>query len=103
LCGSANIGDSYAIFEPVHGVAWDIAGKGIANPIGAILSSSYLLDWLSEKHSDKRLARYSRMINLAVKNVLKLRNFTKELGGSLTIEELTKLIIEETKKIGEML
>ncbi|MEM0076951.1 MAG: isocitrate/isopropylmalate family dehydrogenase, partial [Thermoproteota archaeon] len=43
LCGSANIGDSYAIFEPVHGVAWDIAGKGIANPIGAILSSSYLL------------------------------------------------------------
>jgi len=99
LCGSANIGDKYAIFEPVHGVAWDIAGKGIANPIGAILSSSYLLDWLSEKHNDKRLAKYSKVISLAVKNVLKLKKFTKELGGNLTTEDLTKLIITETKKV----
>jgi len=103
LCGSANIGDDYAIFEPVHGVALDIAGKGVANPIGAILSSSYLLDWLSEKHNDKNLARYSRIVNSAVKAVLKLKKFTRELGGSLTTEELTKLIIEEANKVEEKL
>lgn len=103
LCGSANIGDDYAIFEPVHGVALDIAGKGVANPIGAILSSSYLLDWLSEKHNDKNLARYSKIVNSAVKAVLKLKKFTRELGGSLTTEELTKLIIEEANKVEEKL
>lgn len=103
LCGSANIGDNYAMFEPVHGVALDIAGKGVANPIGAILSSSYLLDWLSVKHDDKKLAKGSKVISSAVKSVLMLKKFTKELGGDLTTGELTKLIIEEAKKVEETL
>lgn len=102
LCGSANIGDNYAIFEPVHGVAWDIAGKGIANPVGAILSSSYLLEWLSEKHNDKSLDRHSKAISSAVRNVLKLKKFTIELGGNLTTEELTKFIAEEAIRVGEV-
>lgn len=49
LCGSANIGDKYAMFESVHGTAPDITGKGIVNPVGVILSSSYMLKWLGEK------------------------------------------------------
>jgi len=46
LAPSASIGDEFAVFEPVHGAAWDIAGRGIANPIGSILSAKMMLDWL---------------------------------------------------------
>src|SRR5208337_2556483 len=45
LSPSANIGDRYALFEPVHGSAPDIAGKGIANPLAAVLSAKMLLEW----------------------------------------------------------
>jgi methanogen homoisocitrate dehydrogenase len=45
LSPSANVGDRYALFEPVHGSAPDIAGKGIANPIAAVLSAKMLLEW----------------------------------------------------------
>ncbi|MEM4576613.1 MAG: isocitrate/isopropylmalate dehydrogenase family protein [Candidatus Nezhaarchaeales archaeon] len=48
LAPSANIGDKYAMFEPVHGVALDIAGKGIANPVASILSSALMLRHLKE-------------------------------------------------------
>ncbi|MFG0305560.1 MAG: isocitrate/isopropylmalate dehydrogenase family protein [Phycisphaerales bacterium JB040] len=48
LAPSANIGDSFAVFEPVHGSAPDIAGRAIANPCAAVLSAAMMLDWLSE-------------------------------------------------------
>ena len=44
LAPSGNIGDTTAVFEPVHGSAPDIAGKGIANPTAAILSAAMMLD-----------------------------------------------------------
>ncbi len=101
LCGSANIGDKYALFEPVHGTALDIAGKGIANPIGAILASSYLLDWLSEKKNDKKLKTLSKAIEKAVIITLKSNKLTKDLGGNLNTDEITKIIITNTKNILE--
>ncbi|MCD6113666.1 MAG: isocitrate/isopropylmalate dehydrogenase family protein, partial [Thermoprotei archaeon] len=57
LCGSAQIGDNYAAFEPVHGTAVTVAGKGIANPIGEIKAASLMLKWLSERHGDGKLRR----------------------------------------------
>lgn len=60
---SANIGDSFAIFEPVHGSAPDIAGTGVANPIAAILSAAMMLDWLGEHQRSTR-------IRLAVASVI---------------------------------
>jgi 3-isopropylmalate dehydrogenase len=44
---SADIGDRYAVFQPSHGTAPDIAGKDLANPIAMILSSALMLDWLA--------------------------------------------------------
>lgn len=44
---SADIGDKYAVFQPSHGSAPDIAGKGLANPIAMILSAALMLDWLA--------------------------------------------------------
>lgn len=98
LCGSANIGDEYALFEPVHGTAMDIAGKGIANPIGSILAASYMLGWLSEKNNDKKLKMLENAIEKAVTDTLKSKYFTKELGGSLTTTELIKIITTNAKK-----
>jgi len=46
---SGNIGDGYALFESTHGTAWDIAGKGIANPLSITLSGAMMLEYLGWK------------------------------------------------------
>ena len=46
LAPSANVGDVQGVFEPVHGSAPDLAGKGVANPVGAIRSAAMLLEFL---------------------------------------------------------
>ncbi|MFQ6077093.1 MAG: isocitrate/isopropylmalate dehydrogenase family protein, partial [Candidatus Bathyarchaeia archaeon] len=48
MAPSGNIGEGHAIFEPVHGTAPDIAGRGIANPVAMILSAGLMLEWLGE-------------------------------------------------------
>jgi isocitrate dehydrogenase (NAD+) len=55
LAAGANLGDSYAVFEPVHGSAPDIAGQGIANPTAAILSGVLLLQHLGEGEAAARV------------------------------------------------
>ncbi len=53
---SANIGDEKALFEPAHGSAPDIAGKGVANPVAAMLSGAMMLDYLDLKKESKTLS-----------------------------------------------
>jgi tartrate dehydrogenase/decarboxylase / D-malate dehydrogenase len=64
-----------AIFEPVHGSAPDIAGKGLANPIGAVWSASLMLDHLGETEAAARLMR-------AVEAVCKEGPRTRDIGGT---------------------
>jgi 3-isopropylmalate dehydrogenase len=79
---SGDIGDSYGLFEPAHGSAPDIAGKGIANPIGQILSARMMLDWLGERNQDTQAQAAARAIELAVEKTLAdPRYLTKDLGG----------------------
>ena len=52
---SANIGDRFAVFEPTHGSAPDIAGRGIANPIAMILSAAMMVDWLGDHERATRI------------------------------------------------
>ena len=90
---SANIGDENAIFEPVHGTAPDIAGRGIANPMAMMLSASMMLEWLREDDEAKTVER-------AVMKVLKDgRVRTPDLGGSAKTEEITSAINQELIKI----
>jgi 3-isopropylmalate dehydrogenase len=49
MAPGANIGDDFALFEPIHGTAPDIAGKGVANPTSMILASGLMLDWQVER------------------------------------------------------
>jgi homoisocitrate dehydrogenase len=82
IAPSANLGSGQvAVFEPVHGSAPDIAGRGIANPVGAILSSAMLLDHLGELDAAARVRR-------AVTNVLAAGVVTPDLGGHATTEEV---------------
>lgn len=90
MAPSANIGDSHGLFEPVHGSAPDIAGKGIANPIASILSASIMLYYFNMR--DK-----SKLIRKAVENVVKKGYTTPDLGGNLKTRQVTDRIIEEIR------
>lgn len=50
MAPSADIGDDHALFQPCHGSAPDIAGKGLANPTAMFLSAAMMLDWLGDRH-----------------------------------------------------
>ena len=54
MAPAANIGDEFGLFEPVHGAAFDIAGKNIANPTSFILSIKMMLNWIGNKHADAK-------------------------------------------------
>lgn len=83
---SANIGPHVAVFEPVHGSAPDIAGQGIANPIGAILSAAMLLDHIGQTTAAKRVRE-------AVNATVQTNAVTPDLGGTATTQQVTRKII----------
>ncbi len=85
---SANLGARTAVFEPVHGSAPDIAGKDLANPVGAILSAAMLLDYL-------RLADAGEKIRTAVNCALARGVLTRDVGGNASTREMTRAIIDE--------
>jgi 3-isopropylmalate dehydrogenase len=70
MAPSADIGDRHAVFQPAHGTAPDIAGKGIANPIAAILSAGMMLEWLGSRNQNADLQRGGQLIERAVAHVL---------------------------------
>jgi 3-isopropylmalate dehydrogenase len=66
MAPSADIGDSHAIFQPCHGTAPDIVGKGLANPTAMLLSAAMMLDWLGDRHGNASLKRAGRVLTEAV-------------------------------------
>jgi isocitrate dehydrogenase (NAD+) len=85
----ANLGDRIAIFEAVHGVAPDIMGKDVANPIAAILSAALMLDHLGA-------ARAARRVRAAVHAVVsKGKTLTRDLGGRATTTQFTDALCRE--------
>lgn len=57
VCAGANIGRDHAYFEPIHGSAPALAGKGVANPLSAILAAKMMLDYLGRPHSAAKIER----------------------------------------------
>lgn len=82
LIPSANIGNDGALFEPVHGSAPDIAGKGIANPIAMMLSAVMMLRYLGENESADKLD------SAILKVLTEAKVLTGDLGGSATTMEV---------------
>src|SRR5919197_3584064 len=89
---TANIGKNFALFEPVHGEAFDIAGKNIANPSTIFLSAKMMLEWLAAKHNDKNAIMEGKRIEDAIVNALMKGSKTKDIGGRLSTTEFTELV-----------
>ncbi len=88
LAPGANLGWEYAVFEPVHGSAPDIAGKGLANPVAMILSAAMMLRHLGER------AR-ADAVETAVDAVLREgRIRTPDLGGSSRTDEVAAAVAD---------
>jgi isocitrate dehydrogenase (NAD+) len=90
LVPGANLGWEFSVFEPVHGSAPDIAGRGLANPIAMILSGAMML-----RHLGEPLA--SAIVERAVDRVLGAgRVRTPDLGGTATTTQVAEAIAEAT-------
>ncbi len=81
-----------ALFEPVHGSAPDIAGRGIANPIGALWSAAMMLDYLGEREAGAALLRAIEAVTAAG------RVRTPDLGGTATTAELGEAVRAELRR-----
>jgi 3-isopropylmalate dehydrogenase len=86
LLPSANIGADNGLFEPVHGSAPDIAGRGVANPAATILSAAMLLEHLGEQAAADDL-------QLATESVIASGPHTPDLGGDATTEDVADAVI----------
>jgi methanogen homoisocitrate dehydrogenase len=86
LAPSANIGDRYALFEPVHGSAPDIAGKNVANPVAAIRSAAMLLEYLGDHDG-------ACCVEAAVGRVLAQGIRTRDLGGSAGTRDFGEAVL----------
>jgi len=97
LLASASIGGPVGLYEPVHGSAPDIAGKGIANPLGAILTVAMLL-----RHSFK-LEREAACVEAAVQSALAAGYRTADLAragqSSLSTSEMGKRVVEAAREL----
>jgi isopropylmalate/isohomocitrate dehydrogenase-like protein len=91
LAPSANIGTEYALFEPVHGSAPRLAGRGIANPMAAIMASTMMLNYLGE-------TTWAERIENAIITVLEEgKVLPPDLGGNSTTNQVTDAIISASR------
>lgn len=86
LAPSANLGKTHALFEPVHGTAPDIVGKGVANPMATILAAALMLEHLGDAEAAKR-------VEDAVDRVLRDGPLTPDLGGSASTRDVTEAVV----------
>jgi 3-isopropylmalate dehydrogenase len=80
-----------SLFEPVHGSAPNIAGKGIANPLGSVLTAGMLLDFLDWKHE-------AAAVHLGVREALFKNCLTPDLGGTKKTTEVGDWLAERVAK-----
>ena len=93
MAPAANIGDNFALFEPVHGAAFDIAEKQIANPSSFILSSKMMFEWLGMKNNDLACLEVAKKIEDVVYGIVRDGIKTKDIGGDRTTREFTNQVI----------
>lgn len=93
MAPAANIGDDFAIFEPVHGAAFDIAGRQEANPSSFILSAKMMLDWLAQRHADPDCSRAAGLLERAVHDAVRDGAGTRDMGGRSTTREFTSGVV----------
>ena len=94
IAQGANIGLDYAVFEPVHGSAPDIAGQNKANPTALLMSAIEMLNYIGENEA-------ATNIKLALFETLNVGIKTADIGGSATTTEFTQAIIDRLAVLGK--
>ncbi|MDR0318989.1 MAG: 3-isopropylmalate dehydrogenase, partial [Nitrososphaerota archaeon] len=97
MAPGANIGDNFALFEPIHGSAPDIAGKQIANPISMILSAKMMLTWLGERFNDSKCLKAAEAIEKATIQTLINGTTVPDLGGKASTLQMAQAIAAAIK------
>lgn len=82
------------MFEPIHGSAFDITGKGIANPAATFWSAAEMLAWLGEKDAADQLMK-------SVERVCASGVMTGDLGGTATTKEVTAAVVADINGKGK--
>ncbi|KAK0620798.1 tartrate dehydrogenase/decarboxylase [Immersiella caudata] len=80
-----------SMFEPIHGSAFDITGKGVANPVATFWTAAEMLAWLGEETAAAELM-------ICVESVCEAGIVTADLGGTSTTVQVTEAVISEIKK-----
>ncbi|RSL82535.1 putative tartrate dehydrogenase/decarboxylase TtuC' [Fusarium euwallaceae] len=80
-----------SMFEPIHGSAFDITGKGVANPVATFWTAAEMLTWLGEEEASTKLME-------VVETVCESGVVTQDLGGKATTKEVTEAVVAEIKK-----
>jgi 3-isopropylmalate dehydrogenase len=89
MAPSGDIGEDAAVFQPSHGTAPDIVGRGLANPVATILSAALMLRWLGERKDDSEALRGAERIEAAVRSVVGEPGVgTPDLGGTMQTGDL---------------
>lgn len=83
-----------SMFEPIHGSAFDITGKGIANPVATFWTASEMLAWLGEQEA-------SEILMQAVERVCEQGIVTGDLGGTATTKQVTEAVIREIAAVAK--
>ena len=84
-----------SMFEPIHGSAPDIAGQGIANPVGAFWSAAEMVRWLGKGDLDKT----ADQLMDAIENVSERGVTTRDMGGKASTKEVTDAICKEVEAV----
>jgi 3-isopropylmalate dehydrogenase len=93
LLASSSVGSQHGLFEPIHGSAPDIAGRGIANPYATILSIAMMLRWL-------KLTEEASAIERAVEAVIEqgILPVDLQLGSKLTTQQAIDAVVKEIRQ-----
>jgi len=98
LAPAGNIGKKFAIFEPVHGAAFDIANRNIANPSSMFLSVKMMFEWLANKNKNSErgsLIDLGQKIEKTLTSLLEKNVKTIDKGGNMHTDEFTKLFVSK--------
>lgn len=81
-----------SMFEPIHGSAFDITGKGVANPVATFWTASEMLSWLGEEEAANKMM-------MAVEAVTERGIVTRDLGGSSNTKQVTDAVCLELERV----
>ena len=98
MAPGANIGDNFALFEPIHGSAPNRAGKQTANPCSMILASKMMLEWLGEVNKDTECVEAACAVEKAVVETLGKGITIPDFGGTATTMDMAEAIAKALRE-----